>query len=136
MNALNTIEDTINSSPLFLVTNKDYENESKSLLDNLFPLDGFSHNDVISYQIDYCHLVAYFKNGEHTGLIRQHSFVAYKGRKECPDAILFKNEHNSHIEMILDNSGDCNGRLCLTKIKELNVIIKPEGYTSKKGVDY
>lgn len=41
---------------------------AKQLLDTLFPLEAGSHEDAVSYEIDYRHVQVYFKNGEHTGL--------------------------------------------------------------------
>lgn len=42
--------------------------KAKQLLDRMFPLENGSHQDVSSYVIDYRHVLAYFKDGTHSGL--------------------------------------------------------------------
>ena len=42
--------------------------KAKQLLDRLFPLENGSHKDVTAYVIDYRHVMAYFKDGSHSGL--------------------------------------------------------------------
>ncbi|MEF1231110.1 hypothetical protein QTO02_27190, partial [Vibrio fortis] len=39
--------------------------KAKQLLDRLFPLENGSHQDVTSYVIDYRHIMAYLKDGQH-----------------------------------------------------------------------
>ena len=42
--------------------------KAKQLLDRLFPLENGSHKEVTAYVIDYRHVMAYFKDGSHSGL--------------------------------------------------------------------
>ncbi|MBW3695931.1 hypothetical protein EK599_09505 [Vibrio sp. T187] len=74
--------------------------KAKQLLDRLFPLENGSHQDVTSYVIDYRHILAYFKDGQHSGLKHPKHFVAYMGEKSDPDSILFKDGSGSHLEVM------------------------------------
>jgi malate synthase len=74
--------------------------KAKQLLDRMFPLENGSHQDVSSYVIDYRHVMAYFKDGTHSGLKSPKHFVAYTGEKEDPKSILFKDESGSHVEVM------------------------------------
>ncbi|GLT18761.1 malate synthase [Vibrio zhanjiangensis] len=73
--------------------------KAKKLLDRLFPLENGSHNDVTAYVIDYRHVMAYFKDGCHSGLKYPKHFVAYCGNKEEPESILFRDGTGSHVEV-------------------------------------
>ncbi|WP_341664809.1 hypothetical protein [Vibrio sp.] len=75
--------------------------KAKLLLDRLFPLENGSHNDVTAYVIDYRHVMAYFKDGHHSGLKHPKHFVAYCGEKEDPESILFRDGSGSHVELTL-----------------------------------
>lgn len=74
--------------------------QAKQLLDRLFPLESGSHQDVSSYMIDYHHVVAYFKDGSHSGLKYPKHFVAYTGNKEQPSSVLFRDQSGSHVEVL------------------------------------
>ncbi|WP_428774674.1 hypothetical protein [Vibrio sp.] len=74
--------------------------KSKQLLDRLFPLEQGSHQDVTAYVIDYRHVMAYFKDGSHSGLKHPKHFVAFTGEKEQPASILFRDGNGSHVELI------------------------------------
>ncbi|MGF1754297.1 hypothetical protein L4C33_11935 [Vibrio makurazakiensis] len=74
--------------------------KAKQLLDRLFPLENGSHQDVTSYVIDYRHILAYFKDGQHSGLKHPKHFVAYMGEKSDPCSILFKDGSGSHLEVM------------------------------------
>ena len=74
--------------------------KAKQLLDRMFPLENGSHQDVSSYVIDYRHVLAYFKDGSHSGLARPKHFVAYTGEKEDPKSILLKDESGNHVEVM------------------------------------
>lgn len=76
------------------------QKKSKQLLDRLFPLEAGSHQDVTCYVIDYCHVMAYFKDGRHSGLKHPKQFVAYTGGKEDPKSILFRDGSGSHVEVM------------------------------------
>ena len=73
--------------------------KAKQLLDRLFPLEEGSHQDVSSYVINYRHVMAYFRDGRHSGLKNNKHFVAYTGEKEEPASILFKDGSGSHVEV-------------------------------------
>lgn len=73
--------------------------KAKQLLDRLFPLEEGSHQDVTAYVIDYRHVMAYFKDGRHSGLKHPKHFVAFSGEKESPASILFRDGTGSHVEL-------------------------------------
>ncbi|MCL9780101.1 hypothetical protein M9194_01485 [Vibrio sp. S4M6] len=73
--------------------------KAKQLLDTLFPLESGSHQNVTAYVIDYRHVMAYFKDGSHSGLQHPKHFVAYNGEKENPASILLKDAAGSHVEV-------------------------------------
>ncbi|MGV2986482.1 hypothetical protein ACE1OE_02475 [Vibrio sp. E150_011] len=77
------------------------QEKAKQLLDTLFPLDSGSHEDVVSYEIDYRHVQAYFKNGQHSGLKHAKHFIAYTGDKCAPQSILFRDESGTHVEVAM-----------------------------------
>ncbi|MCW8345916.1 hypothetical protein MD535_07835 [Vibrio sp. ZSDZ65] len=77
------------------------QTKAKQLLDTLFPLDNGSHEDVVSYEIDYRHVLAYFKNGQHSGLKQAKQFIAYVGDKCAPESILFRDESGTHVEVTM-----------------------------------
>ena len=93
---------------------------AKQLLDTLFPLETGSHEDVVSYEIDYRHVQVYFKNGEHTGLKRAQHFVAYTGDKSKPSAILFRDESGTHVEVTI-GARKGTGRLELVDIQDIQL---------------
>ena len=75
--------------------------KAKQLLDRLFPLEHGSHNNVTAYLIDYRHVMAYFRDGSHSGLKYPKHFVAYCGHKENPESIVFRDGKGSHVELTL-----------------------------------
>ena len=93
---------------------------AKQLLDTLFPLESGSHEDAVSYEIDYRHVQVYFKNGEHTGLKRAKHFVAYAGDKSKPSAILFRDESGTHVEVTIGARAG-TGRLELVNIEDIQL---------------
>ncbi|MDN3612473.1 hypothetical protein ACODM8_16355 [Vibrio ostreicida] len=74
---------------------------AKRLMDRLFPLKSGSHQQVAAYVIDYRHVMAYFKDGSHSGLQHPKHFVAFGGEKEDPQSILFRDGTGSHVELSL-----------------------------------
>jgi len=74
--------------------------KSKQLLDRLFPLENGSHSDVTEYVIDLRHVLAFFKDGSHSGLKHPKHFVAFTAEKEQPHSILFRDGNGSHMEVI------------------------------------
>ncbi|MCG9659893.1 Malate synthase G [Vibrio mediterranei] len=93
---------------------------TKQLLDTLFPLENGSHEDVVSYEIDYRHVQAYFKNGQHSGLRHAKQFVAYTGDKCSPDSILFRDESGTHVEVTFARRQG-NGFLQLVQIADIQL---------------
>ncbi|MGR5285060.1 hypothetical protein ACP3V5_07060 [Vibrio maritimus] len=93
---------------------------AKQLLDTLFPLEKGSHEDVVSYEIDYRHVQAYFKNGEHTGLKRAKHFVAYLGDKCAPEGILLRDESGTHLEVMIGRRKG-TGNLELVEIEDIQL---------------
>lgn len=77
---------------------------SKSFLDKVFPLENGSHQEVSSYVIYYNHLLAFFPNGEKSGLQNPSQFVALSGHKSEPTSIVLKND-GFHVEMIFNKNG-------------------------------
>ncbi|MBC5852334.1 hypothetical protein [Vibrio metschnikovii] len=75
--------------------------KAKQLMDRLFPLESGSHQEVTSYVIDYHHVLAYFKDGRHSGLQYPKQFVAFTGSKDQPCSILFREGDGSHVELLL-----------------------------------
>ncbi|PMH43199.1 malate synthase [Vibrio sp. 10N.286.49.B3] len=96
------------------------QRKAKQLLDQLFPLENGSHQDVTSYVIDYNHLLAYFKGGQHSGLKFPKHFVAYTGQKSQPDAMLLKDATGSHLEVILA-AGQGTGHIELMDIEDIQL---------------
>ncbi|CAH0528739.1 Malate synthase G [Vibrio hippocampi] len=74
---------------------------TKQLLDRLFPLEKGSHQDVVSYEIDYQHVQAYFKDGQHSGLQHAKHFVAYTGDKCHPCSIVLRDASGTHVEVMI-----------------------------------
>lgn len=77
---------------------------SKSFLDKVFPLENGSHQNVSSYVIYYNHLLAFFPDGEKSGLENPRQFVALSGHKSEPTSIVLNND-GFHVEMIFNKNG-------------------------------
>lgn len=77
---------------------------SKSFLDKVFPLENGSHQQVSSYVIYYNHLLAFFPDGQKSGLENPSQFVALSGHKSEPTSIVLKND-GFHVEMIFNKNG-------------------------------
>lgn len=78
---------------------------SKRFLDKVLPLKNGSHKDVKSYIVYYQHLLAFFDDGSQSGLQNPKQFVAYSGSKDDPESLVFKNDQDYHIEIILNAKG-------------------------------
>ncbi|MBF4336470.1 hypothetical protein [Vibrio anguillarum] len=96
------------------------QSRAKQLLDRLFPLATGSHQDVTSYVIDYRHVLAYFKDGRHSGLKHPKHFVAFNGEKESPCSILFRDGSGSHVEVMLGCTKG-TGRVELIEINDIQL---------------
>lgn len=78
----------------------------KDYLDKHFPLATGSHADVKSYVVYYHHLLAFFDDGEQSGLDNPSQFVALCGHKCAPDSIVLKQSSTKqHIEIVIDRKG-------------------------------
>jgi malate synthase len=106
------------------------EDLSNDFLDLIIPLDFEKHRNVVSYQLDYSHLLAYFNDGRHTGLKDQSSFIGYKGYKESPNTLFFKNKYGTYLEIILERK-DLSNKNKKIKIKEINILKELKEYTKK-----
>ena len=106
------------------------QQKAKELLDCLFPLDNGSHRDVTSYVVDYHHVMAYFKDGSHSGLKFPKQFVGYNGSKDRPQALLFRDEAGSHIEIDL---GCCQGTGCLEFVQVEDIQLETQTILYAQG---
>jgi len=82
---------------------KEQNKQSRALdfLDDSFPLDKGSHQDVTQYVMDYHHLLVYFSDGSHCGLRHPKQFIGIDGDSCSPNAILFSTQEGNHIEVEL-----------------------------------
>ena len=78
--------------------------KAKAFLDEVFPLETGSHNDVTSYVVYYHHLLAFFDDGSQSGLKQPCQLVAVNGQRSEPEAILLKN-NGLHVEIQFDRNG-------------------------------
>lgn len=92
---------------------------AKDFLDDTFPLDKGSHNDVTSYLVYYQHLLACFDDGSTVGLKNPSQFVALCGHKEQPTDIVLKN-NGLHVVLEIDRNG-MNGSKDLAGIDDIQV---------------
>ena len=92
--------------------------KAKQFLDKIFPLESGSHEAVTSYVIDYHHVMAYFKDGCHSGLKFPKQFIAYEGEKEDPRSLLLRDGVGSHVEI---SFGRHKGTGCI-ELVEINDI--------------
>jgi malate synthase len=78
--------------------------KAKDFLDEQFPLNIGSHHDVSSYLVYYQHLLAFFPDGNKSGLKKVCQFVAFDGSKNGPSYLLLKN-HGLHVGLQIDRNG-------------------------------
>ena len=78
---------------------------AQEFLDRVCPLAHGSHQDVQSYVVYYQHLLAFFHDGQQSGLRQSVQLVGLNGPKEAPSAILLKAESGRHIELVFDAQG-------------------------------
>jgi len=74
---------------------------AKDFLDDVAPLDGASHSDVVRYTVEDGRLVAYLADGGTAGLITPAQFAGYAEDPAAPHSVLLKN-HNLHIDILID----------------------------------
>jgi malate synthase len=89
----------------------------KSFLDQNFPLDGGSHQEVASYYVYYCNLMVCFKDGRLSGLQKPSQFVALGGHKDSPEALVFKNDTGSHLELTLGKRRGADGLVTISDLQ-------------------
>ncbi|TYL48518.1 malate synthase G [Marinomonas sp. IMCC 4694] len=78
--------------------------KAKAFLDETFPLETGSHEDVSSYVVYYHHLLAFFEDGSQAGLKQPSQLVAVNGQRSEPESILLKN-NGLHVEIQFDRNG-------------------------------
>ncbi|WP_394183248.1 malate synthase G [Marinomonas posidonica] len=78
--------------------------KAKAFLDEVFPLENGSHQDVSSYVVYYHHLLAFFEDGSQSGLKQACQLVAVNGQRSEPEAILLRN-NGLHVEIQFDRNG-------------------------------
>ncbi len=83
----------------------DNDDTVMQMLDERFPLDNGSHADVKEYVVYFRHIMAYFADGTHCGLVKPKQFVALCGHIESPDSIVLK-ENDLHVELKFDRHGE------------------------------
>lgn len=77
---------------------------AKGFLDKTFPLQYGSHKDVCSYVVYYQQLLAFFTDGNTSGLQTPAQFVALSGHREAPCSLVLNN-NGRHVELILNRTG-------------------------------
>ncbi|MCB5160886.1 malate synthase G [Marinomonas algarum] len=78
--------------------------KAKAFLDETFPLETGSHQDVSSYMVYYNHLLAFFEDGSQAGLKQPNQLVGVNGQRSEPEAVLLKN-NGLHVEIQFDRNG-------------------------------
>jgi len=76
---------------------------ARRFLDEVIPLTGISHSDVVSYQVAKGKLIVTSKSGLQVSLVDEQKFVGFNGAEQNPSAILFCN-NGLHIEIKIDPS--------------------------------
>ena len=104
-------EDIVAVSAKDSVKQAEKMHNAKQFLDNKFPLDSGSHQDVCSYVVYYQHLLAFFKDGSQSGLRQPCQFVALSGHKSEPTAILLQDQ-GVHVEVNFDRSSQMGCEDC------------------------
>ena len=78
---------------------------ARAFLDDVVPLQGASHTDVVRYRVDAAALVADLREGSKAGLVDPVVFAAYDGDPGDPSAVLLRH-HGLGIELVVDRDGD------------------------------
>ncbi len=88
------------------------------VLDDLVPLNGASHADVVEYRVEvpmrYAECVALLKDGRKVGLIEPKSFVGWSSNK--PQRSLLFSNNGSHIEIGVTGPASGSMRSCIRNI--------------------
>lgn len=91
----------------------------RNLLDQIFPLDQGSHQDVTAYAIKGGQLTATLQGGKTATLQQAEKLVGYKGDTAAPSLLLLKN-NDLHIEIVIDRQ-DTIGADDLAGVKDIIV---------------
>lgn len=92
---------------------------SKAVLDKLVPLERGSHQQVSCYVVYYQHVLAFFPDGQSTGLQNPAQFKAFCGRRDTPDSLLFE-QGERLLEISLCKSGT-RGRRDLAGVDDVEL---------------
>lgn len=90
---------------------------ARDFLDQHFPLEKGSHCDALNYRVVGQNLTVHLQGEVETTLTKPEQFVAYRGEKENPSAVLLKN-NGLHVEIQFD-ADHYVGRDDLAHIKDL-----------------
>jgi len=74
----------------------------REFLDQAFPLDGVSHNDVVAYCVESDNMVAVFPDGKKAFLKVKNQFIGFLGDKKTPSNVLLLN-NGLHVEIKIDS---------------------------------
>jgi malate synthase len=74
-----------------------------SFLDDIVPLDSFSHNDVTGYSIQNNTLIALNASGMQSPLKAAGQFIGHQGATDNPSSLLFSH-NNLHIDIQIDRN--------------------------------
>lgn len=77
--------------------------KATAFLDQVVPLDGASHADVLGYSVDEDGLMAKIAMNEYIRLRDQAQFVGYQGNADAPSSILLRN-NGLHIDIQIDRN--------------------------------
>lgn len=84
--------------------------QAMKILDEVIPLDGASHTDVVKYSVEipvrYAECFALLSDGRKVGLAEPRRFVGWSGND--PDKSLLFRNNGSHIELGVE--GPVNGQ--------------------------
>lgn len=78
---------------------------AKTFLDQVFPLEGSSHKDVVEYKIVNQIMSAKLVDGSEATLKNASQFVAYSNDSALLSSIILLNNH-LHVELCIDRSGN------------------------------
>jgi malate synthase len=88
------------------------------ILDDLLPLNGASHADVVEYRVEvpmrYAECVALLKDGRKIGFSEPRSFVGWSSNK--PERSLLFNNNGTHIEIGVTGAASDSVRSCIRNI--------------------
>lgn len=89
----------------------------KQFLDEIIPLQFYSHQEVTKYRVNDGSLLVELRDGESTTLKDEAKFVGYQGEQSNPESVLFKN-NGLHFEIQIDRTHPI-GRLDSAGVKDI-----------------